>query len=185
MDPILVQLRAEFDQRKAAYDTINAKGAAVTPEELASAEALVGQLEETQAKISARHDLLKRTEALQEWAGSGTAMVPFPTGQQQAAAGALVPAELAPGREAAPQKITVPAQSIRLRVTAFKSDEFGTAHEKAFGFGQWLAATCGRNLKARKWCAEHGVPLAVLQGNDDQVINLAHAEEINSAGGWA
>lgn len=76
-----------------------------------------------------------------------------------------------------PGTFTLPANALRSKVRNFATPE------EAFGFGQWLLATAKGNRRSQQFCRDHGILLAMLDGNNN-VIQLAHTETVNASGGF-
>lgn len=89
--------------------------------------------------------------------------------------------DVAPDAE---KKIVIPASAKRWggSLKSFKGED---ADIRAYKAGRWVLACLGHN-SSRKWCAEHGLPVQYLGGNDDLQIASAtpHNEYNNIYGGY-
>ena len=184
----LQTLRANFEARMAeanallAKDALTAEESTRANEALAEAEALKAQVE---ASLAAQRD----TQRLRSQAANLGQWSTAPVTTNFGTTGGYTVDPVTPTSALAPQgqdqrRGIVPATFRYRGKTVFRDDpeQRMTAQEVAYSFGQFVAATCGGNLKSRKWCVENGIPLQGMQG--DQVVNLAHSEIVNASGGF-
>lgn len=71
--------------------------------------------------------------------------------------------------------IVFPTQNVSVK--SFKSDDFGRAHEKAYKFGMWAAATAGIGW-GKAFCQKHGIGLHA------DIETKGQTEGTNTAGGY-
>ncbi len=181
------QLRQRFAALEAEWKGLSEKEEALSDSESARAEGVVEEMEQVRLQIEKAQSLAKRAQDLAAWNDKAVPPVPFGRGKQQPPAGAPpVPGEAREFGGERSQAWAVPAEALRSKVTSFKDGDGLTARQKAFGFGMWFLATVGANQKAREWCLQHDIALMGVQahGKQEKVVNLAHGESINSAGGF-
>lgn len=146
---MLQALREQFRAAMKVASDLRAKyGGDLTKFDAEDEKAYSAAIEEA-SSLRERIELAEREEGLATWGKAPSGTPP-------------VPADPASG---------LPSYQRVGRVTAFQ----GTTEErerKAFGFGQWLAATILRNQAAEQWCQRNGIQTRVL------------TENINTAGGY-
>lgn len=165
----LQDMRSQFAANETEYSGILAQGDAVSAEDLARAEELIGSNETLRQQIEATPSasaLSARAEQLVKFGSTSSGNV----------------THLAPPSGNQPRTFSVPATVRQTRVLNFQDREGSPAAARAYAFGQWVLSTLNRP-SSRAWCREHGLELVTVDGAD-RVTNLGHNEIVNTSGGF-
>lgn len=164
MNPKLTALLSQFQERNDEMTALTAKGAECTAEELKRIGELDAELDGLEGEIRT----VKAAIAAAAKAGARSAWLNDPVGAT------APPATNDDTDEPRSLKhVKVPTRLASTRVASFRTDEFGSAHQKAYAFGQWLLATVFGNDRAEGWCKDNGI-----------VLVKAASEGVNAAGGY-
>lgn len=172
------QMRARLAAAQTELKGLLDLGEALSAEQQTQMTALCAEVEKLQADLTAAVAAQNRANGL------------FATGTAPAAAtplggGTDLPPPAVPGQLQDPsraQASALPATALRSRPTNFRERDGRSAQLQAYEAGQWLLATCRGSARSKKYCEEHGIPLAWM--NPDGQVQLAHSEIVNSAGGF-
>lgn len=170
----LKQMLEELEKLNRRISEIAAKGADATPEEVAEAneadkkaDALEAQIKDAQ-KASTVFAKAKRREA---WLNDPATDPVVASGKDE-----IVEAHSL-------KHIVVPAAAKRTRVTSFKSDEFGSATQKAYAFGKFILGALLGDEDSRDWCKDNGIAIIKVRDTEPGRKTSLHSEGVNSVGG--
>jgi HK97 family phage major capsid protein len=154
-------LLAQIAEKNTEQEGLRQKGEALSAEEKARVVALDSEMDALEADVKAVDGEIE----IEEKAAKRAEWLKKPNN-------ALEP-EAEKAGEHGKKAFVVPAAARRgAKVSAFKSDEYGTADVKAYRFGQFAAASLFKSEKAREFCKEHGIAVK------------AHSEGSLTAGGY-
>lgn len=180
------ELAARLAAATSELSAILALGDNVTEEQVTQAETLSAEITDLRTKLDRFASLSAHTATVE----AATAFINTPVNPLTQSAGgtALVSAPQASqaGQLAQPSggtRTIIPATVVAHEPRNFKARNGQSGAERAYKLGMWFLATSGQNDRARRFCGEQGIQLLWMD-RENNITQLAHAENVNSAGGF-